>query len=456
MRAPGIRFGRPWRLPGFREVRELGDGTAGRVVLAVDDATGTPVVIRYLSDRLLADLGFRQQFRGEVSMLTGLRSPYTARVYSYVEHGGTAALVTEPVRGPALHSVLLHHGALPPEAALTLFKGLLLGLAAAHRLGIVHRACGTETVLISTEGDTKLVDFGLTGRGATPAASPERDISSATAVLYEALDGRPPGGSPDLGEFPESLRLLARRGLSADLPGGASDAGAFVTEVESAGDQLYGPGWEQRGRQALAEAARSVGVESDDSSTPTLTDPPVSSASESAAPRPRRFRMLAAWLASVAVAGGAAALWTLHDGAWDESHSSSPARTGAPFDYSVVRKLLAQDHQTIVTGPEKTGSPGPLRGFYTVCSGSMDGHCGAVSLFAGTTLVWQADATYGCTISQGGTSVAFTCPQYRPHDALAGPTGGNKTFRFRWNGRRAVPDQPPPKSANGSYPDANG
>ncbi|MFK0113926.1 hypothetical protein [Streptomyces sp. NPDC091217] len=53
-----------------------------------------------------------------------------------------------------------------------------------------------------------------------------------------------------------------------------------MTETETAGDHQYGPGWEQRGRQALADAARSIGAVS--------SDPPVPAVSESTVSDPGR------------------------------------------------------------------------------------------------------------------------------------------------------------------------
>ncbi|MFD6974740.1 serine/threonine protein kinase, partial [Streptomyces sp. NPDC059949] len=70
-----------WAVPGYTEVRELGAGGSGRVVLAVHDGTGTAVAVKYLSDRLRQDPAFVGEFRAEARLLGGLESPYVVRLY---------------------------------------------------------------------------------------------------------------------------------------------------------------------------------------------------------------------------------------------------------------------------------------------------------------------------------------------------------------------------------------
>lgn len=88
-----------WTVPGYTQVRELGAGGSGRVVLAVHEATGTAVAVKYLGDRLREDPAFVREFRAEARLLGGLRSPYVVGLYEYVEAPGGAAIVMELVDG---------------------------------------------------------------------------------------------------------------------------------------------------------------------------------------------------------------------------------------------------------------------------------------------------------------------------------------------------------------------
>ncbi|MFF5445764.1 serine/threonine-protein kinase [Streptomyces sp. NPDC012888] len=276
-----------WTVPGYRETRELGSGGSGRVVLAVHEATGTPVAVKYLSARFLADPAFLSEFRAEARLLGGLRSPYVVGFYEYVEAPGGAAIVMELVDGVALRALLGPDGRTEPEAALALLKGSLLGLAAAHRAGVVHRDYKPENVLVAADGSSKLVDFGIAaGRGSTPGvagtpaymapeqwqggpASPAADVYAATAVFFECLTGRKPYTGQNFAELalqhveapvpdaeaPEPVRPLLRRGLAKRPEQRPEDAEAFVAELEALARGAYGDDWEERGQRKLAALA---------------------------------------------------------------------------------------------------------------------------------------------------------------------------------------------------------
>ncbi|MFJ7589075.1 serine/threonine-protein kinase [Streptomyces sp. NPDC097617] len=276
-----------WSVPGYTEVRELGSGGSGRVVLAVHDGTGTPVAVKYLSDRLRQDPAFVGEFRAEARLLGGLETPYVVRLYEYVEASGGAAIVMELVDGISLRALLKQSGRADAEAALVVLKGSLLGLAAAHRAGVVHRDYKPENVLVAPDGSSKLVDFGIAAnRGSTPGvagtpaymapeqwqgrpASPSADVYAATATFFECLTGRKPYDGENFAELavqhieapvpeteaPEPVRPLIRRGLAKAPEQRPENAEAFVAELEGVALAAYGPEWEERGQRKLAALA---------------------------------------------------------------------------------------------------------------------------------------------------------------------------------------------------------
>jgi serine/threonine-protein kinase len=276
-----------WAVPGYAESRELGSGASGRVALAVHEGTGHPVAVKYLNESLRTRPGFVQEFRAEARLLGGLRSDHVAGLYEYVEGPEGAAIVMELVDGVSLRTLLGRQAPLEPEAALVLLKGSLLGLADAHRIGVVHRDYKPENVLVRPDGTSKLVDFGIAtadgttaGIAGTPSymapeqwtgapASPAADVYAATATFFECLTGRKPYTGENLAELalqhvdgaipadevPEPVRSLVQRGLAKSPEQRPAQAEDFVAELEATAGGAYGPDWEERGRGRLAALA---------------------------------------------------------------------------------------------------------------------------------------------------------------------------------------------------------
>jgi hypothetical protein len=283
----GDLMARAWNVAGYTEVKALGSGGFGEVVLARHDASGTLVAIKYLRPELLADPEFAGMFRGEAAVLASVQDPNVVRLYEYVESPAGAAIVMELIDGVSLREVLTRQGHTTAEAALVVLQGSLLGLAAAHARGVVHRDYKPENVLVNGQGASKLTDFGIAVRAGDRAmaagtlayappeqfgggpATPSGDVYAATATFYECLTGRPPfsGDTAErlmhqhlaepvpLEPVPEPLRPLIEAGMAKDPGRRPPDAAAFVAGLRTMAAGAYGPDWEHRGRSHLGEAA---------------------------------------------------------------------------------------------------------------------------------------------------------------------------------------------------------
>jgi len=276
-----------WTVPGYTEIKALGAGGFGAVVLARHDATGTPVAIKFLRPDLLADQGFAAMFRTEAVTLGAVDSPYVVRLYEYVEAPAGAAIVMELVDGVSLHEIVARQGKTTPEAALVVLYGSLLGLAAAHARGVVHRDFKPANVLVNAYGASKLTDFGIaarTGSTTVPAgslsyappeqfeggpATPASDVYAATATFYECLTGHPPfrGGTADeliaahrtaavpLELVPAALQPIVAAGMAKDPRQRPASAAVLAADLRTVADGAYGVDWAERGLSHLREAA---------------------------------------------------------------------------------------------------------------------------------------------------------------------------------------------------------
>ncbi len=220
----------PLRLGGRYEVgRLLGRGGMAEVRHGQDVRLGREVAIKRLRTDLATDPSFQARFRREAQAAAGLNHPQIVSVYDTGEEMAPDGshvqpfIVMEYVHGRTLREVLDDGRKLLPERALEIISGVLAALDYSHRNGIVHRDIKPGNVMLTPNGDVKVMDFGIARAisqatstmtqtsavvGTAQYLSPEQargetvdsrsDIYSTGCLLFELLTGRPPfvGDSP--------------------------------------------------------------------------------------------------------------------------------------------------------------------------------------------------------------------------------------------------------------------
>ncbi|MEV5784283.1 Stk1 family PASTA domain-containing Ser/Thr kinase [Streptomyces sp. NPDC048448] len=218
----------PRRLGGRYELGQvLGRGGMAEVHLAHDTRLGRTVAVKTLRADLARDPSFQARFRREAQSAASLNHPAIVAVYDtgedYIEGISIPYIVMEYVDGSTLRE-LLHSGRrLLPERSMEMTIGILQALEYSHRAGIVHRDIKPANVMLTRNGQVKVMDFGIAramgdaGMTMTQTAavigtaqylSPEQakgeqvdarsDLYSTGCLLYELLTVRPPfvGDSP--------------------------------------------------------------------------------------------------------------------------------------------------------------------------------------------------------------------------------------------------------------------
>ncbi|WBQ05427.1 Stk1 family PASTA domain-containing Ser/Thr kinase [Kribbella sp. CA-293567] len=199
----------------------------------VDNRLGRTVAIKRLRVDLASDSTFQARFRREAQSAASLNHPTIVSVYDTGEEpdpNGSGVtipyIVMEYVAGKTLRDLIREGRKIMPERALEMTSGVLEALDYSHRAGIVHRDIKPGNVMLTPQGQVKVMDFGIARAvadttsdmtqtaaviGTAQYLSPEQargetvdarsDLYSTGCLLYELLVGRP----PFVGESPVSV-----------------------------------------------------------------------------------------------------------------------------------------------------------------------------------------------------------------------------------------------------------
>ena len=150
------------RIGSYDVESKLGAGGMGEVYKARDTRLGRHVAIKSLPDLVANDPERVARFEREAQVLAALSHPHIGAIYGLeVADGGKSRyLILEFIDGESLAS-RLQRGALPLDDAITYARQMLDALEAAHEKGIVHRDLKPGNVMLTTENQIKILDFGL-------------------------------------------------------------------------------------------------------------------------------------------------------------------------------------------------------------------------------------------------------------------------------------------------------
>jgi serine/threonine-protein kinase len=150
----------PQRLGHFRIVSRLGQGGMGVVYLAEDEKLHRQVALKVLLTAVAEDAGRRQRFLQEARSAAAVTHPNIATIYEVGEEAGRIFIAMELVPGQSLRD-RMNERPLTVAETLDVARGLLRGLSRAHERGIVHRDLKPDNVMLTPEGDVKILDFGV-------------------------------------------------------------------------------------------------------------------------------------------------------------------------------------------------------------------------------------------------------------------------------------------------------
>jgi serine/threonine-protein kinase len=195
-------------------------GAMADVYLADDLQLGRQVAVKVLQPKQAGDPKAVERFRREARAAAALNHPNLVTVFDWGVDAGRAFLVMQYVAGSDLRQVITQRGVLPEAEALELAADIAAGLEVAHRHGIVHRDVKPRNVLVDTNGNALLADFGI----AAPSDETVEDGSVYGTALYvspeqalgRAVDGR--GDLYSLGALLYELLIGASARVGPSMP----------------------------------------------------------------------------------------------------------------------------------------------------------------------------------------------------------------------------------------------
>ena len=192
----------PRTIAGYQLVEKIGQGGMGTVFKAKQTAMDRWVALKVLPPRLARVSGFIERFQREAKASASIDHPHLVRGIDAGcdERSGLWYFAMEFVPGRTLRA---HQeeagGALPVREALHWCRQVALGLAAAHRAGVVHRDLKPDNVLIAADGTAKIADLGLAKRrqddtaltmSGQPMGTPLYMAPELAQAQHDRVDGR--------------------------------------------------------------------------------------------------------------------------------------------------------------------------------------------------------------------------------------------------------------------------
>ncbi|XP_034235189.1 serine/threonine-protein kinase MARK2-like isoform X10 [Thrips palmi] len=210
----------------YRLLKTIGKGNFAKVKLAKHIPTGKEVAIKII-DKTQLNPGSLQKLFREVRIMKMLDHPNIVKLFQVIETEKTLYLVMEYASGGEVFDYLVLHGRMKEKEARAKFRQIVSAVQYCHQKKIIHRDLKAENLLLDSEMNIKIADFGFSNEftpgnkldtfcGSPPYAAPELfqgkkydgpevDVWSLGVILYTLVSGSLPFDGTTLRELRERV-----------------------------------------------------------------------------------------------------------------------------------------------------------------------------------------------------------------------------------------------------------
>ena len=204
----------------YKITERIGIGGMAEVFKAQDSTLGRTVAVKVMLPQYAADRTFAARFRQEAQAAANLTSPYIVNIYDWGQDDGMYYIVMEYVRGTDLKSAIQGRGSIHPRKVAEIGSQVCSALSVAHSYNIIHRDIKSANIMVQTDGNVKVMDFGIAQAGNSDMTQDSNVLGTAHYVSPEQAQGKPLAGTSDL----YSLGVVMYEACTGQLPFDGPDA----------------------------------------------------------------------------------------------------------------------------------------------------------------------------------------------------------------------------------------